>query len=260
MWYRQENALGYGPDPCAATVVAAEQKTYTKSKSNWATLNAQSALPLAAPGSGSASPSVKREPDDPDADGSGDSAPPPPKKRKGGLMSAADIAAEQAALRAAREEAERARRIEAGEDPDADGGETSAAGARSSGGREQETVYRSAAGQKIDVKAELAERARLAAEEARKEAERAEWGKGLVQRREREERVRRERDATTQGVARWVSVGAGQWRSQLMDMAWWQVRGRRADEPRDARGRAGRRSRCGVPDCKSPGIAFPAHR
>ncbi|TDL16812.1 hypothetical protein BD410DRAFT_816629 [Rickenella mellea] len=50
----------------------------------------------------------------------------------------------------------------------------------------QETVYRDASGRKIDTKAERAEAARLKREREAKEAEKMEWGKGIVQRGEEE--------------------------------------------------------------------------
>jgi pre-mRNA-splicing factor CWC26 len=51
-----------------------------------------------------------------------------------------------------------------------------------------ETVYRDASGRKIDSKAERAEAARKKREREEKEAQRMEWGKGLVQRDEDERR------------------------------------------------------------------------
>jgi len=57
--------------------------------------------------------------------------------------------------------------------------------------RQQETVYRDASGRKIDMKAEKAEAARRKREAEGKEAKKLEWGKGLVQRDEKE----RERSA-----------------------------------------------------------------
>jgi pre-mRNA-splicing factor CWC26 len=50
----------------------------------------------------------------------------------------------------------------------------------------QETIYRDAAGQKIDTKAEKAAAARRKRELEELEARKMEWGKGLVQREERE--------------------------------------------------------------------------
>ncbi|KAK7057516.1 amidohydrolase 3 [Favolaschia claudopus] len=52
----------------------------------------------------------------------------------------------------------------------------------------QETVYRDATGRKINTKAARAEAARLKREREEKEAQKMEWGKGLVQRDEAEKR------------------------------------------------------------------------
>lgn len=52
----------------------------------------------------------------------------------------------------------------------------------------QETIYRDASGRKIDTKAARAEAARLKREKEEKEAQKMEWGKGLVQRDEEEKR------------------------------------------------------------------------
>ncbi|KAG6895276.1 hypothetical protein C0992_002230 [Termitomyces sp. T32_za158] len=58
----------------------------------------------------------------------------------------------------------------------------------------QETVYRDASGKKIDTKAARAEAARMKREREEKEARKMEWGKGLVQREDRErERLELER-------------------------------------------------------------------
>jgi pre-mRNA-splicing factor CWC26 len=54
--------------------------------------------------------------------------------------------------------------------------------------RAQETVYRDASGRKIDTKAARAEAARLKREREEKEAQKMEWGKGLVQKEEQEKR------------------------------------------------------------------------
>ncbi len=177
----------------ARLVVTQEKKTFQKTTANWNTLDSKSALPIAS-GSGSSrstrspSPRIKEEVDE---------APPqpPPQKKKGGLMTAADIAAEQAELQREREAQEALKREQEGHDEDGN----AIAG---SSNREQETVYRTAQGQKIDLKAEKAEQKRKEREEKEKEAERMEWGKGLVQRKEREERAVREREMAMQGVAR----------------------------------------------------------
>lgn len=52
----------------------------------------------------------------------------------------------------------------------------------------QETIYRDASGRKIDTAAEKAEAARRKREREEKEAQKMEWGKGLVQREEAERR------------------------------------------------------------------------
>jgi len=54
--------------------------------------------------------------------------------------------------------------------------------------RAQETVYRDASGKKIDTKAAKAEAARLKRLKEEKEAQKMEWGKGLVQKEEAEKR------------------------------------------------------------------------
>lgn len=66
----------------------------------------------------------------------------------------------------------------------------------------QETVYRDSSGRKIDTKAERAEAARKKREQEELEAQKMEWGKGLVQR-EEQERMRRELEKEkTRGMAR----------------------------------------------------------
>ena len=52
----------------------------------------------------------------------------------------------------------------------------------------QETVYRDASGRKIDMKLARAEAARKKREKEEKDAQKMEWGKGLVQRQEQEKR------------------------------------------------------------------------
>lgn len=52
----------------------------------------------------------------------------------------------------------------------------------------QETVYRDASGRKIDMKLARAEAAQKKREKEEKEAQKMEWGKGLVQREEQEQR------------------------------------------------------------------------
>lgn len=52
----------------------------------------------------------------------------------------------------------------------------------------QETIYRDASGQRIDIKAERAEAARKKREREEQEAKKMQWGKGLVQREDEERR------------------------------------------------------------------------
>jgi pre-mRNA-splicing factor CWC26 len=52
----------------------------------------------------------------------------------------------------------------------------------------QETVYRDASGRKIDMKLARAEAAQKKREKEEKDAQKMEWGKGLVQREEKEKR------------------------------------------------------------------------
>ncbi|KAN0066090.1 Pre-mRNA-splicing factor cwc26 [Thecaphora frezii] len=56
---------------------------------------------------------------------------------------------------------------------------------------DQETVYRDSSGRRIDVKAEQEAQRRQALEAAQKQRERDEWGKGLVQRQQRQEEAQR---------------------------------------------------------------------
>ncbi|KAK0204877.1 Pre-mRNA-splicing factor of RES complex-domain-containing protein [Desarmillaria ectypa] len=66
----------------------------------------------------------------------------------------------------------------------------------------QETVYRDATGRKIDTKAARAEAARKKREKEEKEAQKMEWGKGLVQRDEAEKRRQELERLKTKNFAR----------------------------------------------------------
>ncbi|TFY73772.1 hypothetical protein EWM64_g10242 [Hericium alpestre] len=68
----------------------------------------------------------------------------------------------------------------------------------------QETVYRDVSGRRIDTKAEKAEAARRKREREEREAKKMEWGKGLVQREEAEERKREMERLRTKEFARTV--------------------------------------------------------
>lgn len=66
------------------------------------------------------------------------------------------------------------------------------------------TVYRDASGQRIDVKLEKAERARLERERVEREMKKMEWGKGLVQREDKEARKREEARVAAKPLARYA--------------------------------------------------------
>ncbi|KAG8682705.1 Pre-mRNA-splicing factor cwc26, partial [Ceratobasidium sp. 395] len=68
----------------------------------------------------------------------------------------------------------------------------------------QETVYRDSSGRKIDTKAERAEAARKKREREELEAQKMEWGKGLVQREEQEKRRLELEKEKTRGMARYA--------------------------------------------------------
>jgi pre-mRNA-splicing factor CWC26 len=68
----------------------------------------------------------------------------------------------------------------------------------------QETVYRDASGRKIDMKLERAEAARKKREREEREAQKMEWGKGLVQKDDAEKRKREEERIRQSGFTRYV--------------------------------------------------------
>lgn len=68
----------------------------------------------------------------------------------------------------------------------------------------QETVYRDASGRVIDTKAAKADAARKKREKEEKEAQKMEWGKGLVQREEQEKRRLEMEKNKTRGFARYA--------------------------------------------------------
>ena len=112
-------------------------------------------------------------------------APPPPSAFRGGLLTTKD-------LRAQLPTAAQNRRKDEGEDAEA-----VAAAA-------QETVYRDASGRKIDMKVEKAEAARKKREREEREAQKMEWGKGLVQREDAEKRRREEERIRLNGFTRYA--------------------------------------------------------
>ncbi|KAF8311004.1 hypothetical protein DL93DRAFT_2083967 [Clavulina sp. PMI_390] len=75
---------------------------------------------------------------------------------------------------------------------------------RPSDTKQEETVYRDSSGRKIDTKAEKAAAAREKRLEEEREAQKMEWGKGLVQRQEQQHRLRELELEKTRDVARYA--------------------------------------------------------
>jgi pre-mRNA-splicing factor CWC26 len=115
-----------------------------------------------------------------------------PKKPKGGLQMAADVARDAAALKAA-QAASRERERKQLED---------ARRAQGLGIDEDDTIIRGADGRPIDTKAAKAEEARRKRAEVEKEMQRMEWGKGLVQREDKEKRREAEAAIAAKPMAR----------------------------------------------------------
>ncbi|RUP49705.1 Pre-mRNA-splicing factor CWC26 [Jimgerdemannia flammicorona] len=71
-------------------------------------------------------------------------------------------------------------------------------------GRDAETVYRDASGRKVDMALKKAEEKRAKQEEIERQEKMMEWGKGLVQRKDKEEQVRKEMEERAKPLARYV--------------------------------------------------------
>ncbi|KAL7424106.1 Pre-mRNA-splicing factor cwc26 [Cryptotrichosporon argae] len=163
-----------------APVIGKTIATFQKGKSTWNTVGA-TALPLAS--------AVKEEPVDPSdfikeepVDfPAPDAGPSVPNKRRGGLRTAAQMAEE------ARLAAEARARSRTPTPPPEAG-----------------TVHRDASGRVIDMAKVQEEALREAEAEKRKDAERKEWSKGLVQRQQRQDRADEERDMGRRDVARYA--------------------------------------------------------
>ena len=69
---------------------------------------------------------------------------------------------------------------------------------------QMETVYRDASGRKIDTKAAKAEAARQKREQEEQEAKRMQWGKGIVQRQEAQDKRREMESERGRGFERWI--------------------------------------------------------
>lgn len=120
---------------------------------------------------------------------------------RGGLQSAADLKAEQIRLEQEREQKrllaaqrERERKRRDGEDHDDD----------EPGEGHGVTVYRDSSGRKIDLKLQKAEEAKRKRQELEREMAKMEWGKGLVQREDRERQKLEAEKLKRKGVARYA--------------------------------------------------------
>ncbi|GAA5968652.1 hypothetical protein JCM3765_004151 [Sporobolomyces pararoseus] len=120
---------------------------------------------------------------------------------RGGLQSAADLKAEQVRLEAERErkrllaekERERKRRQQGEQGQEEDEGEG-----------QDVTVYRDSSGRKIDMKLQRAEEAKRKRQELEREMAKMEWGKGLVQREDKEKAKLEAEKLKKKGVARYA--------------------------------------------------------
>lgn len=121
---------------------------------------------------------------------------------RGGLQSAADLKAEQIRLEAEKErkrlaaekERERKKRekMRDGDDDDEEGE------------GQDVTVYRDSSGRKIDLKLQKAEEAKRKRQELEREMAKMEWGKGLVQRQDKEKAKLEAEKLKKKGVARYA--------------------------------------------------------
>jgi len=174
-------------------------------KANWSTA-----------GGGSLAETPTESVDTPSADAeTTPPAAPPVKKRKGGLLTAAQLKeeVEAQAIEEARKEAERQReraemrrmKIEAGEEVSEEEGDDERPD-------HQQTIHRDRTGKIVDVNAERAEAQKREQEDRARQAAKKDWNKGLVQRNQRDEELRRERQAAGTSFARSVNLDRGRTR------------------------------------------------
>ena len=120
-----------------------------------------------------------------------------PKRLQGGLQTAAQLREENKIRKAAVEAEKLAARATAAAQKSASGEGGEAEG-------QEDTVYRDKSGKRIDTKAEKAEIARQKRDELQKEMQKMEWGKGLVQREDREKRQREIENMANKPMARYA--------------------------------------------------------
>ncbi|KAI0322874.1 Pre-mRNA-splicing factor of RES complex-domain-containing protein [Amylostereum chailletii] len=138
----------------AADAVVAEDRAFKKRRVNGSTASTWTTI---------------REPTPPPAPDEQPQIVDAPQPFKGGLLTSKELRSKLPSARVEREELSREEHLAA-----------------------QETVYRDASGRKLDMKAERVEAARKKREREEKEAQKMEWGKGLVQRDQEEERKKKE--------------------------------------------------------------------
>ena len=172
-WSGTPNLTGVDEDEDAAEAVVASDRSFKKRRlepggdggSGWATVREPTPPPAADEQPVVVATTEEAEP------------------FRGGLLTKNQIRAKFSSSRDARQEEE--------EDPEA----MAAA---------QETVYRDGSGRKIDMKLERAEAARKKREREEREAQKMEWGKGMVQREEAEKRKKEEDRMRQSGFTRYV--------------------------------------------------------
>ncbi|KAI5474662.1 hypothetical protein MNV49_002682 [Pseudohyphozyma bogoriensis] len=193
-WARQK---AEEEDDESAPVVQKERGVFKKGKSDWSTIrDADPELAAAREVTPEPEP-VDEEPVVVDLTGAGAAA----GRSRGGLQSVADLRAENERRRleqekkkeAAARELERMKREakERGEDED----EVEDPHA---------TVYRDASGRRIDMKVEKAEKAKREREELEKQMKKMEWGKGLVQKEDKERERKLAEDLKYRPIARYA--------------------------------------------------------
>ncbi|GAA5960408.1 hypothetical protein JCM21900_003542 [Sporobolomyces salmonicolor] len=119
---------------------------------------------------------------------------------RGGLQSAADLRAEQERQKAEQER----KRVLAEREREKKKREARARGEQEDEEDPNATVYRDASGRKIDMKVAKAEEAKRKREEMEREMAKMEWGKGLVQREDKERQKREAEALAKKGMARYA--------------------------------------------------------
>ena len=138
---------------------------------------------------------------------------PAPSKPRGGLQSAADLKAENAR----RAEEVRIKKVQSDkEHEERKRAFAEAGGEEGDEGNPNETVYRDSSGRRIDTKREKAEEAKRKREEQEREMKKMEWGKGLVQKVDKQKKKLEEEAMAFRPIARFVKLSSYFWVGLLM--------------------------------------------